>query len=159
VFEVTSRSTRRADQVYKPQVYAKIGVKELFLYDPTSEYLTPPLQGFQLTAEGPVPVEPDESGILESAQLGIKLRLESRDLVMYDSQSGRRLLRAEEAAEEQAKAAGERAKTAGKQAKVAEARAKVAEAAEERAEAERTAREKVEKELRRLRDQLRQRDS
>lgn len=136
-FEVTSRGTRRDDQVYKPQVYAKIGVKELFLYDPTAEYLTPPLQGFRLTDAGQVEIEPDESGSLQSAELEMKLCLEEGQLVMYDSHSGQRLLTEAETERERAAEAEERA---------AEER--------ERADAERAAREAAEEELRQLRQQL-----
>ena len=48
VLEVTSASTRRDDERRKRDVYAALGVKEYFLYDPRAEYLTPPLQGFRL---------------------------------------------------------------------------------------------------------------
>ena len=48
VLEVTSASTRRDDERRKRDVYAALGVKEYFLYDPRAEYLTPALQGFRL---------------------------------------------------------------------------------------------------------------
>ena len=48
VLEVTSKSTRRDDERRKRDVYAALGVREYFLYDPRAEYLTPPLQGFRL---------------------------------------------------------------------------------------------------------------
>ena len=48
VLEVTSASTRRADERRKRDVYATLGVSEYFLYDPRAEYLTPPLQGYRL---------------------------------------------------------------------------------------------------------------
>ena len=48
VLEVTSASTRRDDERRKRDVYAALGVREYFLYDPRAEYLTPPLQGFRL---------------------------------------------------------------------------------------------------------------
>ena len=48
VLEVTSASTRRADERRKRDVYASLGVGEYFLYDPRAEYLTPPLQGWRL---------------------------------------------------------------------------------------------------------------
>ena len=48
VLEVTSASTRRADERRKREVYAELGVREYFLYDPRAEYLAPPLQGFRL---------------------------------------------------------------------------------------------------------------
>ena len=48
VLEVTSASTRRDDERRKRDVYAALGVREYFLYDPRAEYLTPALQGFRL---------------------------------------------------------------------------------------------------------------
>ena len=47
VLEVTSASTRREDERRKRDVYAALGVREYFLYDPRAEYLAPPLQGFR----------------------------------------------------------------------------------------------------------------
>ena len=48
VLEVTSASTRRVDERRKRDVYAALGVREYFLYDPRAEYLAPALQGFRL---------------------------------------------------------------------------------------------------------------
>ena len=45
--EVTSRKTKREDLKAKPAIYARIRVPEYFLYDPTADYLQPPLQGFR----------------------------------------------------------------------------------------------------------------
>ena len=47
IIEVTSKKTRKEDQIAKPQVYATIGVKELFKFDPPGDYLKPKLQGFE----------------------------------------------------------------------------------------------------------------
>ena len=47
VFEVTSHSSRRIDTVKKPVIYEQMGVKEYYIYDPTSDYLKPALQGFR----------------------------------------------------------------------------------------------------------------
>lgn len=46
VLEITSQSTRNADQESKPQTYAQLGVREYIQYDPTGDYLTPPTPGF-----------------------------------------------------------------------------------------------------------------
>ena len=64
VLEVTSASTRREDGGRKRKVYAMLGVEEYFLYDPRGEYLTPPLQGFQLQAGEyrPLPAVPTLPG-------------------------------------------------------------------------------------------------
>lgn len=139
VFEVTSRGTRREDEIHKPQIYAKMGVRELFLYDPTSEYLRPPLQGFLLQAAGAVPIEADADGHIVSRELGVTLHLDGGALVLTDAASGSVQLTRAEVAERQA------------------------EAAERQAETERLAREaaetvaaSLEEEVRRLREQLEQ---
>src|SRR5215216_2131345 len=43
VFEISSRSTRIEDKGNKRALYAMLGVREYFLFDPLSEYLLPPL--------------------------------------------------------------------------------------------------------------------
>ena len=48
IIEVRSKKTRKQDAVEKPRVYSALGVKELFLFDPTGDYLRPRLKGFQL---------------------------------------------------------------------------------------------------------------
>ena len=52
VIETTSKKTRRKDTVEKPELYARLGVKEYFLFDPHQEYLDPPLQGHRLAGDG-----------------------------------------------------------------------------------------------------------
>jgi len=44
VFEITSCSTRREDLGEKKLIYADLGVKEYFLFDPLGEYLQPPFR-------------------------------------------------------------------------------------------------------------------
>jgi Uma2 family endonuclease len=109
VFEVTSRSSRTADQVHKPRVYARIGVQEYFLYDPTSDYLDVPLQGFRLGEGGKYNrIEADTDGSLHCETLGLALRLVDQQLQMFDRQTGERLRTAVEAGDE-ARQAAERA--------------------------------------------------
>jgi len=48
LIEMTSRSTRLEDKGNKRALYALLGVREYFLFDPLGEYLKPPLQGFTL---------------------------------------------------------------------------------------------------------------
>jgi Uma2 family endonuclease len=99
VFEVTSASTKREDERVKPKVYARMGVQELFLYDPTAEYLKPALQGFRLLDDEYSVIEPDVSGVLRCNALDIGLRLQSRDLLLIDLESGKLLPSEAEAAE------------------------------------------------------------
>jgi Uma2 family endonuclease len=51
VFEVTSRSTADEDLRRKPPIYELLGTRELFLFDPLREYLTPPLQAWRRVGE------------------------------------------------------------------------------------------------------------
>lgn len=106
VFEITSLSTRKEDEVKKPGLYARMGVKELFLFDPLGEYLDPPLQGFRFVDGKKFPILPDATGALESQELGVRLRVEDGELVMYDIRTGERVL-TETEAEHTARAAAE----------------------------------------------------
>lgn len=112
VFEVTSQSTRREDEVFKPRTYAKIGVREYFLFDPTADYLSPPLIGHRLFGDDRGTIVPDDSGALLSRELGLRLWLENDQLFVADAATGQRLLTDAEAAEEQAEAADARARAA-----------------------------------------------
>lgn len=105
VIEVTSRSTKNEDTSHKPDLYARIGVQELFLYDPTSEYMTTPLQGFRLRDGKYDMIAPDETGRLECRELGLRLGLEDGRLVLFDSQTGEKIQTQSEAAEARAAAA------------------------------------------------------
>jgi len=89
VFETTSAATRTVDLTVKSKIYASIGVAEYFLYDPTADYLEPPLQGHRLTAQGYVRLEPNMDGQLESEQLDVFLERQGLDLVLRDRKTGR----------------------------------------------------------------------
>ena len=114
VLEVTSPSTRRQDQVRKRALYATLGVREYFLYDPKGEYLDPPLQGTGLRGGGYAPLArsrmPDGAWGLWSEVLGLYLHRRGRALRLRDPATGRDLLthrevaaaRREEAAARQA---------------------------------------------------------
>ena len=90
--EVTSRSTRRVDLGKKRDTYARIGVREYFLYDPLAEYLRPPLQGFRLEPGEYHPVEPDADGALVSEELDMLLKLVDGRLRLFDRRTGAPLL-------------------------------------------------------------------
>ena len=62
IFETTSRKTKKKDTVAKPALYARLGVKEYFLFDPTQDYLDPPLQGHRLVGDQYVRMEADARG-------------------------------------------------------------------------------------------------
>lgn len=86
--EVTSLSTKRNDEVEKPRKFAEIGIAEYFLFDPTRDYLNPPLRGYRLDGEEYVPIEPDARGRLACQELGIELWLDDDDLVLFDAVTG-----------------------------------------------------------------------
>lgn len=99
VIEISSRSTRLEDLGNKRALYAMLGVAEYMLFDPLAEYLNPPLQGFRLAGNEYERLEPDASGALVSAALGLRLQPEDGRLALFDVATGARLLRpAEEAA-------------------------------------------------------------
>ncbi|MEZ6062510.1 MAG: Uma2 family endonuclease [Planctomycetaceae bacterium] len=99
VFEVTSRSTRHQDQVFKPQLYGQLGVKELFLYDPSADYLEPPLRGFRL-ANGTMEPIPEHDETLACRTLGIELSLLDNELILADAATKQPLLTRAEVAEQ-----------------------------------------------------------
>lgn len=94
VFEFTSKSTRRSDEVFKPKIYAEIGVPEYFLYDPQDEYLSPCLQGYRLAGDGSyVRIDFNVDGRLECQQLGLTLEVSANlELILRDALSGKALL-------------------------------------------------------------------
>ena len=100
IIEVTSRKTKKKDTVTKPAVYARLGVREYFLFDPTRDYLEPPLQGYRLVADQYKQLAADAQGCLVSEELGLRLEAEQRYLMFYRLDTGERLLTAEEACRE-----------------------------------------------------------
>ena len=163
VFEIVSKGTRTEDLKFKPPIYARLGIGDYFLYDPLAKDLRPQLQGFRLTPDGYEPIRPDEAGRLLSSELGLWLRVEDGDLVLYDVATGEKLL-TEAEAEHQALEATQQVLEAKHQALEAqhqalEAQQQTLERVQQALEAERTAREAAEAEVRRLRDELHRRDA
>ena len=102
ILEVTSRRTRTVDRNRKRKLYASLGVREYWMFDPTGDWLTPRLQGLGLH-EGeyrqlPAVAAVDGGLLLHSEALGLDVRLEAgEDLRFHDPVTGRRLLGAIEA--------------------------------------------------------------
>jgi len=69
ILEITSESTRAVDQGRKRGLYAFLGVQEYFQYDPTSDYLIPPLQGLRLRGEIYEPIPADLTKIEFQSQV------------------------------------------------------------------------------------------
>ena len=52
MIEITSKSTKGEDKKTKFELYRDIlKVSEYFMFDPTQDYLNPPLQGFRLLVD------------------------------------------------------------------------------------------------------------
>ena len=101
VLEITSRSTRSEDQGAKRGIYAFLGIQEYWQYDPTGDYLVPPLYGFRLVDRNyePIPATTLPNGTLNvhSHVLGLDVRLEHGRLRFHDSATGQNLLTRQEA--------------------------------------------------------------
>ena len=133
VLEITSRTTRREDEVEKPKLYAQLGVQEYFQYDPTGDYLNPQLKGFRLVegtyqAISPQTINNDLLSI-HSQTLGLDLQLQetpdtditetsrsARPMRFYDPQTGETLLDYQEL--EDARQQAEQARLAETQARL-----------------------------------------
>jgi Uma2 family endonuclease len=146
VMEITSRRTRSQDQGPKRGTYAFLGVQEYVLYDPTNDYLRPPLRGLSLVGDNyelmPTTVLPDDTLTLYSSVLGLELHLIHGVLRFVDPTTNQRLLSHREA--EQARQEAEQAR------QEAEEHARREAAARAEAEARLAA---VEAQLRALREQ------
>ena len=97
VFEITSRGSRLEDLGTKRAVYAMLGVREYFLYDPLGEYLRPPLQGYRLQDGKYQRLPPGVEGSIVSQALGLELRVEDGRLRVFNPTTGERLLTPAEA--------------------------------------------------------------
>jgi Uma2 family endonuclease len=123
VFEITSRKTRKEDTGTKKNLYERLGVAELVLFDPYGEYLKPRLQGYRLERGRYQPIALNPDGSLDLRTTGLTARPEGERLRLVDTASGEKLLWDEEieawaaqetaarqAAEERAAAAEERSR-------------------------------------------------
>jgi Uma2 family endonuclease len=99
ILEITSMSTAGQDQGIKKGLYAFLGVTEYFQFDPTADYLNPPLQGFRLEEGGYTPILPEASSNgrlqLYSETLGLYLELQNNEF-RFIGPDGQRLLSPEE---------------------------------------------------------------
>ena len=97
VLETASPNTWREDVGPKRTTYERLGVREYFLFDPRSEFLTPRLQGFRLVDgayERLTAVESiDRTLILPSEVLGLELRAKAGgEMRFHDPATGEHLL-------------------------------------------------------------------
>ncbi len=131
VLEVASKSTWRGDLGPKRDLYARLGVKEYWQYDPRGKYFTPVLQGLRLAGGAYVRqlavTSPNGALTLTSETLGLELRAQNEEMRFRDPATGQILLsQYEEHAARREEAAARRA--AESRADAAAARAEAAEA-------------------------------
>ena len=156
VLEVASPSTWREDLGRKRSVYARLGVREYWQYDPYGEHLPARLQGERLTPAGyvrqPVATALDGTLALSSETLGLELRAApGREMRFRDPATGDELRSHDEEAE------GRLAEVEGRLAEAVarrEAEARAADAESRAAAAEARAAE-LEAQLRRRSDRAR----
>jgi Uma2 family endonuclease len=139
VIEITSKTTRREDQQKKLQLYRDVlEVPEYFQFDPTEDYLKPPLQGFRLAGGEYLPIEP-VAGRLPSEQLGLYLERDGKELRFYNPATGSRLPKRSEQrdlAEKRGEVQRHRAEAAEAARQAERLRAEAAEAAQRQLAAE-----------------------
>ena len=115
VLEITSRSTQQEDQGRKRTLYRRLRVAEYWQYDPTGDYLAPPLRGMALAAGRYVALPErrlaDGALAVRSEALGLEVRAGAWGLRFHDAATGRNVLTLAEtdAARERAEHARERA--------------------------------------------------
>ena len=99
VLEITSKSTRREDEGRKKRLYAQLGVREYWQFDPTGDYLDPILKGRELGPDGKYRdlVLNERGGVLRHPSLlGLDLCLEDGRLYYFDPVREVRLLTSDE---------------------------------------------------------------
>jgi Uma2 family endonuclease len=104
VIETTSLKTKKKDLVDKPELYARLGIREYVMHDPTGEYLDPPLQLHRLQKGTYLQIQPNEDGGLLSEELGLVMRIEDGELNLFDPVTKERLLTNFERANNEAEA-------------------------------------------------------
>ena len=96
VLEITSRSTQQEDQGRKRTLYRRLRVAEYWQYDPTGDYLAPPLQGMALAAGrySALPERRLADGALavRSEALGLEVRAGAWGLRFHNAATGRNVL-------------------------------------------------------------------
>ena len=87
VFEISSRKTWGDDWHVKFQLYARLGVKEYYLFDPEYDYLPEPLIAFRLTNGVYKKLKVKKNRVFSEA-LGLELVDTGETLRLFDPSSG-----------------------------------------------------------------------
>ena len=95
VLEMTSESSRGRDKGPKKDLFARLGVREYWQFDPEGEYLSPRLRGHRLAPDGryqALELEERDGYLCHESLLGLELRLEGARLRFFDPARGGYLL-------------------------------------------------------------------
>lgn len=95
VIEVTSSGTKNEDLQRKKALYAQLGVKEYFIFDPEYRYLKPPLRAYRLSGNQYVELAITTRRVY-SEELGLELVNTGETLRLYDPAKGKFLPTPEE---------------------------------------------------------------
>ena len=94
VLEVASENTWQQDEGPKRALYAELGIREYWMFDPRDEYFDPPLRGFTLQDGGyrllPARVESGQR-VFRSEALELDLRMQGGRLWFRDPATGQDL--------------------------------------------------------------------
>jgi Uma2 family endonuclease len=101
LFEIASKNTWRTDVQVKRNLYAEIGVKEYFVFDPEGKYVKPRLRGFRTSKGKPVTMKPAKDGSLVSKELGLRMVPDGIMLRFIDLATGKPILTRSERAEQE----------------------------------------------------------
>jgi Uma2 family endonuclease len=100
IFEITSTSTWVEDLMNKSALYAHLGVKEYFIFDPLSEFLgDTALRGVRLYEGEYVDIQPHDDGSYTSDELGVRIAEDGHLLRVIDLETGKPVLTPEESAQ------------------------------------------------------------
>ncbi len=83
VIEVTSSGTKNEDLQRKKNLYAQLGVKEYFIFDPEYRYLKPPFRAYRLSGKQYVELAIVNRRV-RSEELGLELVNTGETLRIYD---------------------------------------------------------------------------
>jgi Uma2 family endonuclease len=94
IFEMTSAGTQSQDQGFKKNLYEQLGVEEYWLFDPRGEWIPDKLIGYRLYRDRYEPITDNYSQPLQ-----LRLAIEGELIAFYRSDTGEKLLIADELAE------------------------------------------------------------
>ena len=134
VFELASKSTRRNDRGSKFELYDRLGVEEVYLFDPRKRFANPRFQAFhRVRGGGLIPVLGES---VQSPRLSLELTVIDGRLRFRDPSTGQLLITPLERADAESQRADSASQRAEAQSQRAEAESQRAEAASQRAEDE-----------------------